>query len=61
VIGHEISAAMPPRAEVHLIGAPELCALYARAIDAAGGRPVIQDGEAAARGLFLIGAHARWN
>jgi 2-dehydro-3-deoxygalactonokinase len=60
VIGHEISVAMPPGAEVHLIGAPDLCALYARAIGAAGGRPVVQDGEAAARGLFLIGAHARW-
>ncbi|MBV8402441.1 MAG: 2-dehydro-3-deoxygalactonokinase [Acetobacteraceae bacterium] len=61
VIGHEISAALPSGAEVHLIGDPDLCSLYARAIAAGGGRPFIQDGEAAARGLFLIGAHARWN
>lgn len=71
LIGHEVRAAMPPadgplanelagRPKVHLIGAPELCALYARAIGAAGGRAVEHDADAAARGLALIGGLAKW-
>jgi 2-dehydro-3-deoxygalactonokinase len=60
LIGHEVRAALPRGAEVHLIGAPELCRLYARAIDACEGGAVLQDGEAAAQGLFRIGAQARW-
>jgi 2-dehydro-3-deoxygalactonokinase len=45
---------------VHVIGAAELTALYARAISAHGGFPERHDGEAAARGLALIGGHAAW-
>ena len=73
LIGHELRAAMPgagPEAapdagegagEVHLIGAPALCALYGRAIVARGGRAVAGDPDAAARGLHLIGSRAAWN
>jgi 2-dehydro-3-deoxygalactonokinase len=61
LIGHELRAALKPGSRVTLIGAPELCGLYARAIAACGGEAVLEDGDAAARGLFLIGAHARWN
>jgi 2-dehydro-3-deoxygalactonokinase len=45
---------------VHVVGAPELTALYARAISACGGFPERHDGEAAARGLALIGGQAAW-
>lgn len=64
LIGHEVRAAMPNPAaspQVHLIGAPELCALYARAIAATGGRAVQQEADAAARGLALIGSLAAWS
>jgi 2-dehydro-3-deoxygalactonokinase len=60
LIGHELQAALPEGALVHLIGAPELCGLYARAIEAAGGRARIEDEDAAARGLGLIGGLAQW-
>ena len=61
--GHEVHAALEGRhgVVVHVIGAPDLTALYARAISAHGGFPERHDGEAAARGLALIGAHAAWN
>ncbi|HME21555.1 MAG TPA: 2-dehydro-3-deoxygalactonokinase [Acetobacteraceae bacterium] len=63
LIGHEVRAALAERAGevVHVIGAPELTMLYARAISAHGGYPERHDGEAAARGLALIGGHAAWN
>ena len=61
LIGHEVRAAMPAAAAVHLIGAPDLCALYARAIAAAGGHTIPHDADAAARGLALIGGLARWD
>jgi len=60
LIGHEIRAAMPRGEPVNLIGAPALCALYERAIDGCGGKPIVQDGDAAARGLARIGAAATW-
>ncbi len=60
LIGHEVRAALPEGATVHLIGAAPLCALYARAITRSGGTPVIEDSEAAARGLHSIGASASW-
>ncbi len=60
LIGHEVRAAMIEPAEVHLIGATELCTLYARAIAAAGGHVVHHDPDAAARGLATIGRLARW-
>jgi len=61
LIGHEIAAALPEPALVHLIGAAELSALYARAIASAGGHAVIEDEDAAARGLALIGGLTQWN
>ena len=61
LIGHEMRAAMPPGAAVHLIGAPELCALYTRAAGLCGGQAIEQDGEAAARGLYLIGSRIVWS
>jgi 2-dehydro-3-deoxygalactonokinase len=60
LIGHEVREAVPRGAVVHLIGPADLTALYARAITACRGRPIVSNGEAAARGLFLIGARARW-
>lgn len=63
LIGHEVRAAWPNAGaiEVHLIGAPDLCALYGRAIGAMGGRAIRYDADAAAHGLALIGGLARWN
>jgi 2-dehydro-3-deoxygalactonokinase len=64
LIGHEVRAAIPNATRpgaVHLVGAPELCALYGRAIGAIGGRAIQQPADAAARGLALIGGLARWN
>ena len=61
LIGHEVRAAMPAATAVHLIGAPDLCALYARAIAAAGGHTIPHDADAAARGLALIGGLAQWD
>jgi 2-dehydro-3-deoxygalactonokinase len=63
LIGHEIRAAIDGLAGqvVHVIGAPDLTHLYARAISACGGYAERHDGEAAARGLAMIGGHAAWN
>ncbi len=63
LIGHEVRAALAGETGqvVHVIGAPELTTLYGRAISANGGYPERHDGEAAARGLALIGRHAAWN
>ncbi|HEY2134153.1 MAG TPA: 2-dehydro-3-deoxygalactonokinase [Acetobacteraceae bacterium] len=61
LIGHEVRAARPEGQTVHLIGATQLCALYARAIAACGGNAVLQDEDAAARGLAAIGRRATWN
>ena len=64
LIGHEVRAALARHAGevvVQVIGAPELTALYARAIAACGGYAERHDGEAAARGLALIAEHAAWN
>lgn len=63
LVGHEVRAAMSdtPGAVIHLIGTPELTDVYARAIAACGGFPERHDGEAAARGLFLIGHQIAWS
>jgi 2-dehydro-3-deoxygalactonokinase len=63
LIGHEVRAALAGQTGqvVHIIGTPELTLLYGRAISAQGGYPERHDGEAAARGLALIGGHAAWN
>jgi 2-dehydro-3-deoxygalactonokinase len=62
LIGHEVRAALAatPGAVVHVIGAPDLAQLYGQAISACGGFPERHNGEAAARGLALIGAAATW-
>jgi 2-dehydro-3-deoxygalactonokinase len=62
LIGHEVKAALAGRegVVVHIIGTPELTALYARAISTFGGFPERHDGEAAAHGLSRIGEHATW-
>jgi 2-dehydro-3-deoxygalactonokinase len=60
LIGHEVRAARPAGESVHLIGTPELCALYARAILAQGGTPLPAAPDAAASGLHLIGRTAPW-
>jgi 2-dehydro-3-deoxygalactonokinase len=63
LIGHEVRAALAGQAGqvVHVIGTRELTILYGRAISANGGYPERHDGEAAARGLALIGRHAAWS
>ena len=63
LIGHEVGAALAdsPGAVVHVIGSPELTELYARAIAMHGGFAERHDGEAAARGLAIIGGHASWH
>lgn len=61
LIGHEVRAALPEGALVHLVGTTELSDLYARAVRACGGEPVIQDTDAAAAGLFAISDRALWS
>jgi 2-dehydro-3-deoxygalactonokinase len=63
LIGHEIRAGLAghPGAVVQVIGAPDLTQLYATAITACGGFAERHDGDAAALGLALIGAHAAWD
>jgi 2-dehydro-3-deoxygalactonokinase len=62
LIGHEVRAALHDQRGlvVQLIGAPDLTALYARAIEACGCYAERHDGEAAAHGLAAIGSHAAW-
>jgi len=59
LIGHEIRSA-GSGLTVTLIGAGPLCALYAAAIGQLGGRAVLAEADAAARGLAMIGEHAAW-
>ena len=60
LIGHEVRAALPADADILLIGAPSLCALYARAITAAAGTCHIAPEDAALRGLARIGEALGW-
>lgn len=62
LIGHELRAELDNASgqTVHLIGAPELVALYARAIATCGAKTVSHDADAAVRGLITIGEHAKW-
>jgi 2-dehydro-3-deoxygalactonokinase len=62
LIGHEVRAALAQAAGavVQVIGAPDLTALYAKAIAGCGGYAERHDGEAAARGLAIIAEHAQW-
>ena len=61
LIGHEVRAALPTGRLVHLVGAPSLCGLYARVIEACSGSAVVEDSEAASRGLARIGRAAKWD
>ena len=63
LIGHEVRAALAQAggSVVQVIGAPDLSALYAKAITACGGFAERHDGEAVARGMALIAEHARWD
>ena len=60
LIGHEVRAAMPGKGMVHLVGAAELCGLYAEAIHASGGQAKVEDEDAAALGLATIGRRLQW-
>jgi 2-dehydro-3-deoxygalactonokinase len=60
LIGHEVHAAMPPGTHVHIVGAEQLCTLYAHAINACGGSSTLEDENAVARGLAAIARRFSW-
>jgi 2-dehydro-3-deoxygalactonokinase len=60
LIGHEVRATMPTGARVVLVGAAQLCGLYAQAIEACGGRATLAEEDAAALGLAAIGRSLHW-
>jgi 2-dehydro-3-deoxygalactonokinase len=60
LIGTEVRSALTPGATVHLIGAEQLSARYARAITACGGTVRLEDEDAAARGLAAIARSLDW-
>jgi 2-dehydro-3-deoxygalactonokinase len=60
LIGHEVRATMPRGARVVLVGAAQLCGLYAQAIEACGGRATLAEENAAALGLAAIGRRLCW-
>jgi 2-dehydro-3-deoxygalactonokinase len=60
LIGHEVRAALPGAARVHLVGTAALCTLYALAIEACGGAAQVEDEDAAALGLAAISRRLQW-
>ena len=60
LIGHEVCAALTGEEVVHLVGAAELCGLYAQAIHAHGGQAKVEDEDAAALGMAAIGRSIHW-
>jgi 2-dehydro-3-deoxygalactonokinase len=60
LIGSEVRSSLTPGATVHLIGAEQLSARYARAITACGGTVRLEDEDAAARGLAAIMRSLGW-
>jgi 2-dehydro-3-deoxygalactonokinase len=60
LIGHEVRAAMPAGAHIHLVGDSQLCSLYAQAIQTCGGSFTLESAHAAARGLAAIGRRMLW-
>ena len=60
LIGHEVRATMPAGARVVLVGAAQLCGLYAQAIEACVGRATLAEEDAAAFGLAAMGRRLRW-
>jgi 2-dehydro-3-deoxygalactonokinase len=61
LIGHEVRSAMPRGGCVHLVGTAQLSGLYAQAIEAYGGRSIVEDEDAAALGLAAIGRRLHWS
>jgi 2-dehydro-3-deoxygalactonokinase len=61
LIGHEVRNAFDQRDSVTVIGASALAGLYVRAIVGCGGRATLGPGNAAARGLAIIGAQVAWD
>jgi 2-dehydro-3-deoxygalactonokinase len=60
LIGHDVRSAMPSGSHVHLVGAEQLCTLYAQAISVCGGSSTLEDENAAARGLAAIARRLSW-
>lgn len=60
LIGHEVRAVMPAGAHIHLVGDPQLCSLYAQAIQTCGGSFTLEQEHAAPRGLAAIGRRLLW-
>jgi 2-dehydro-3-deoxygalactonokinase len=60
LIGHEVRAYLPEAEPVTVLGSETLRALYAAAIVTCGGTVQATMGDAAARGLALIGSMTRW-
>jgi 2-dehydro-3-deoxygalactonokinase len=60
LIGHEVRAAMPAGAHIHLVGDSKLCSLYAQAIQTCGGSFTLENEDAAARGLAAMGRRLLW-
>jgi 2-dehydro-3-deoxygalactonokinase len=60
LIGHDIKAMIRTREAVHLIGAPELCLLYATALRWHDVRSTVEAPGAALRGLKRIAARLEW-
>jgi 2-dehydro-3-deoxygalactonokinase len=60
LIGHEVRSMLQPAESVYLVGAAPLCRLYALAIDQCGGRSILADEDAAARGLAAIAQQVTW-
>ncbi|MBS0562292.1 MAG: 2-dehydro-3-deoxygalactonokinase [Proteobacteria bacterium] len=61
LVGAEVNTAMPPRAEVHLVGESEHLALYAQAIRALGGAALPPVPDTMLAGLTALGGAARWD
>lgn len=60
LIGHEVRTMMPAHGGVHIVGAAQLCGLYQRAIESCGGAATIEEEDAAAKGLAVIGRRLNW-
>lgn len=60
LIGHDIKPMVRTRETVHLIGEPELCALYATALREFAVRSTVEEPGAALRGLKRIAARLEW-
>jgi 2-dehydro-3-deoxygalactonokinase len=57
LVGHELTSARTDAGLVHLLGAPHLVAIYARALNLLGGDVVTLDPDAAVHGLLSLARH----